>query len=166
MKAGQFSPKQDTRDSFEMLFSKHLNFLFDEFAFKIISVKKDNYGCVISCQNNTTALQAALSPLDGQIIISVYRIVDGQIPKYPLFFDRNADFLVFSLDTLSKLKTGQFIRQEQKDLFDAKGIERIVKEYADLLKRYGTDFLHGNFGILPELKEVVARQAKELEHER
>ena len=161
----EYKPKPDMRDVFEAFCSKHLNFLLDDFAFKVVSVEKDNYGCFITCRNNTTALKASLCPLDGQIIICIYRIVDGKIPKYPLFFDRHAEFLVFSLDTLSKLKTGKFILQEQKDLFDAKSIERIVKEYAELLKQYGAEFLRGDFSILPQLKEIVARQAKELEHE-
>ena len=153
------------RDVFEALFSKHLAFLMNDFAFKVISVEKDNYGCFITCRNKTTALKASLCPLDGQIAVSIYCIVDDKIPKYPIFFDAHADFLVFSLDTLSKLKTGKFIQQSQKDLFDVNGIERIVKEYAELLKQYGVEFLRGDFSILPQLKEIVARQAKELEHE-
>jgi hypothetical protein len=161
----EFKPKQDTRDAFEELCSKHLDFLFNELAFKVISVEKDNYGCFITYRNDTTALKAGLCPLDGRISFDIYRLIDGEIPKYPLFFDPRAELLVFNLDMLTILKTGKYVEHNRKHLFNKRDIERIVKEYAVLLKQYAFDVLRGDFSVLPEIKTIIARRAKELEHE-
>jgi len=71
-------------------------------------------------------------------------LVDGQIPNIP-FFDPLAELLVFNFDMLTLLRCGRYVEQKQEQLFKQDGIERIVKEYAALLKQYALDVLRGDF---------------------
>ncbi|HEX3626242.1 MAG TPA: hypothetical protein VH280_12530 [Verrucomicrobiae bacterium] len=154
----------DMRDVFESLCTKSLHFLVADFAFKIVSTEKDNLGCFIVFQNDTTALKASMCPLDGRIAFDFYRLVNNIMPKYPIFFDAASDLLVFNFDNVTLLKDGTFVQQRQSDLFSPQGIERIVKEYADLLRRYATDLLRGDFSISEQVKQLISLRSKRLKN--
>jgi hypothetical protein len=60
---------------------------------------------------------------------------------------------------------GEKIEQDHKLMYQNDYMEKKIKEFAAMLKKYGSDILSGDFSLLPKIKERVVRRAKELEHE-
>jgi len=153
-------------DDFERLVRHEFQFLVDDYRFQIIDVEKTNYGCLVWYKNQFTVVRVSLEIYDGGMFVTIYRLRDGSIPEYPVFFDPAAEFLIFDLNDLAIIRTGKKVEQDGELIYDKHYLEAKVKEFASLLKSNGADILSGDFSVLPQIKERVARRAKELEDER
>lgn len=149
-------------DIFETTCHNEFSFL-GEFGFTLIDSMKDNFGCRLTYKNNTTGIKIDLDR--SLLVIDCYKLKDGELPKRPIFFNPNDEFLVFDLNTLLILKTGEKIDQDQKLMYDEHYMKNKIKESAMMLKIHAKDILSGDFSLLPKIKERVIRRAKELENE-
>lgn len=149
-------------DIFEAACQKEFSFLAG-LGFKIVSTEKDNYGCRITYKNNTTAIKINLGR--DLMFIDCYKLKNGEIPKPPIFFNPTDEFLVFDINDLLAIRTGDQIGQDHRLMYKEKYLADKVKEFAEKLKCYGMDILSGDFSLLPEIKKRVIRRAKELENE-
>jgi len=150
---------------FEKLVRNNFQFLTGDFAFQLIDVEKNNYGCLLWYKNQTTVVRVSLELYDGGIFVTIYQLKDGNIPEYPTFFDPAAEFLIFDLNDLLILRTGKKVEQDSSLTYGEEYLTMKVEEFARLLEKHGSDVLSGDFGILAKIKEKVARRAKELEDE-
>jgi len=153
-------------DDFEKFVRKEFQFLIGEYCFQIIDVEKTNYGCLVWYRNQTTVVEVSLELYDDGIFVTIYKLKDGNIPEYPIFFDLAAEFLIFDLNDLLILRTGKKLELDGKLIYKKEYLETKVREFAASLKKNATDVLSGDFAVLPQIKERVAKRAKELEDER
>lgn len=56
----------------------------EEYAFKMVDVTEKPYDVSITYQNPTTALQVGYEPRDRGVFVLLIRLVDGEIPPYPI----------------------------------------------------------------------------------
>lgn len=151
------------RDLFEKFCLREFDYL-SEFGFRLIESKKDNYGCFLTYKNTWVAIKIAL--VGSGIDVNFYRLRDGQIPPYPIFFDPKEDFLVFNAVDLLGVKTGKGFDQTPARLYEKDYLECAVGTFAQLLHEHARDVLCGDFGVLPMIKDRVVKRARELENKR
>ena len=156
---------ETVNDRFEGLVRDRFQFLETDYNFHICETIKDNYGCFIMYKGSVLAIRVSYEIYDAGIYANFYKLKNGNIPKYPVFFNPAEEFLIFDLNNLLLLRCGKIITQDFKRLHEAAYQEYILKQYADSIKKYALDILNGDFSVLPQLKEIVVRRAKELEHE-
>ena len=157
---------QNRNDIYELQVREQFKFLEEEYQFHVWEVLKNNYGCYITYKSPLLAVKVSNEIHEGSMDVSFYKLEDGKIPTYPIFFDPSAEFLVFSLHDLLVLRTGSFITQDWKRLYeDADYLKATVAKFAEAIKRHASDVLKGDFSVLPAIKRLVIRRAKELEHE-
>jgi hypothetical protein len=152
-------------DSFETLCRTHFEFLVSEFGCTVQPVRSDNFGKLITFANGVVSVTFDYCPLDGCICITLYRLINGQLPKLGIFSNPKDELYSFRFDMLILLRTGRIVRQTRADLFNETRINDILSEYARLMKIYAAEFLRGDFRILPEIKAVIQQRARELQHE-
>lgn len=153
-------------DDFEKVARVSFQFLIDDYQFQIIDVEKNNYGCVLWFKNQYTAIRLSLELYDGRLFVTIYKLKKGTIPEYPVFFDSASEFLIFDLNDLAILRTGKKVEQDSELIYKKEYLETKVQELATTLKMNATDVLSGDFTVLPQIKERVAKRVKELEDER
>jgi hypothetical protein len=134
-----------------------------EFGFALNEAEIDDYGCRVSYKNATTGLRADLER--SMISVDCYKLIDGNFPKYPIFFNPSDDFLVFDVNDLFILRLARKVEQDPERMYEIPYMEGKVKEFSNLLRECAGDIFAGDFAILPKIKERVVRRAKELEHE-
>jgi len=151
---------------FEKLARTNFQFLIDDYGSQLIDVEKNNYGCLLWYKNQTTVVRVSLELYDGGIFVTLYKLQNGNIPEFPTFFDPAAEFLIFDLNDLLIVRAGKKVEQDGELIYNEAYLASKVSEFAGLLKQYGNDVLREDFAILPHIKEIVARRARELEEER
>lgn len=149
-------------EEFEKLVRREFHFLIENYGFQIIDVEKSNYGCLVWFKNQWAVVRVSFELYDGGIFVMIYKLTEGNIPEYPVFFDRRAEFLIFDLNDLTIVRTGKRVQQDPKLIYDKEYVAAKIKEFAASLKMNAHDVLSGDFSVLPQIKERVARRAKEL----
>ena len=148
-------------DDFEKHVRREFQFLIDDYRCQIIDVEKNNYGCLVWYKNQSTVVRVSLELYDGGMFVTVYKLKDGSIPEYPVVFDPAGEFSIFDLNDLAILRTGKKVEQDAKLIYKKEYLQTKVQEFATTLKMNATDVLSGDFTVLPQIKERVARRAKE-----
>ena len=153
-------------DICELQVREKFKFLEEEYQFHIWEILKNNYGCYITYKSPFLAVKVSNEIHEGAIGVSFYKLQDGKIPPYPIFFDPSGEFLVFTLHDLLVLRTGSFIEQDSRRLCEESDyMKAVVAKFAEAIKRHARDVLKGDFFVLPAIKRLVVRRAKELENE-
>lgn len=149
---------KDLRETFEERCRLHFAFLSSDFGFRIDSVRKDVFGCFITYINKFAEVKFDFCPLDAWIKVTIFQVIDGQICKPTIFFDPNQELHSFEFDVLTLIRTNKIVTQKEDDLYNVDEIERILSEYAGLMKQCATDVLQGDFKVLPEIKSAIIRK--------
>jgi hypothetical protein len=114
----------------------------------------------VTFKNKTIAIQVSFEPLSGGVFVTVFRLMEnGVLPEYPMRFDPNSDLQVFDFSNVLMLKGISPVKQNHKLLSDCSYVGEIVSEYATLLRKYGDEFLRGDFRVLPQIKQIISRRA-------
>jgi hypothetical protein len=149
---------QKTADSefqeFERLCLECLRFLEDDFGFRVLKIEREPYGTFITYQNSSTAVRASLELREGGIFVLLSRLVDGQIPEYPVFVQANTPLHSFYLDDLVQAKGGE--------LRTNRNIEGSLTKAAEALRVFASDVLKGDFAVFDKLDRVVKERARRL----
>jgi len=152
-----------TKDLFEKLCKKIFKFLEDEFNFKLVNSEQESCGIYITYQNPTTAIRISLEPRGGGVFILMHRLINGKIPKYPIFIEAETLLNSYYLDDLISLKAPSFkIEQQVEKISNHNEIERILVQYANALKHYAKDILKGDFQVFDLLGRIVKKRAEGL----
>lgn len=146
-------------DNFESRVRKAFGFLESERHFQISAVEKDNYGSLVMYKGGFVAIRVSLDLYDGRIFVTIYRLKNGRIPEYPIFYESTAEFLVLSFDDLLTVKGEKALGQNPHQINDPNYQELILNEYANLVKKYGMEIINGNFEVLESIKSLVSKRA-------
>src|SRR4051794_38883272 len=98
-------------DFFEECCRVEFSFLVG-FGFDLIKLEKDNYRCSMVYKNNWTAVKVMLQLQGPGMVIDCYKLKNGEIPPYPVFFDAKQELLVFDLNDLLLARTGTSVEQD------------------------------------------------------
>lgn len=154
---------------------KSFAFLVKKFNFKIVKEAKEPYvfSYRITYKNPTTAIKISYDVRDEGISVLIYRLVNNEIPGYPLFISKKTIINCYYLDDVIEIKSlnpdEEFytIRhvKEFPPIYDDKTIANIVSEYARALEKYASDVLSGDFKIFSELEKIVKKRAEKIAEE-
>jgi len=149
----------DLRETFADYCQRDFEFLVSDFGFRVESIRKDTFGSIVTYVSKFSAITLNYCPHDGWIKVTIFRILDGKIVSSELriTFDPSQDLFSFDFDLLTRVRANKIVKQKTEDLFDHREIERILSEYAILMKQYATDVLRGDFRIMPEIKNAIVQ---------
>jgi len=152
-----------TFDEFKYYCDNMFDYLVTEYNCRETIVEKNAFGYLITYQNSTTAIRISYEPRECAVFILLSRIINGEIPKYPIFIKPETIINCFYLDDIIKLKVPS-ARNESigKYLLSKNDVEIVIQKNANYLKQYATDILNGDFNLFDELDKIVkGRSAKE-----
>lgn len=149
---------------------KDFSFLVEKFNFKIIKEGKEPYAYSyrITYKNKTTAINVSYDIRDEGISVLIYRLVDGEIPTYPIFVTKDTMVNCYYFDTIIALRSSNpdedlYTKEHVKEfppIYDEKTIEKIVSEYAKAVRKYGKDIMTGDFRVFNELENELKKNNK------
>lgn len=158
------SYRKNEKDEFEILCRDSFKYLETDFKCKLISVVHDAHGTYLVYKNLASAVKISFAPYDGYIYVDVVRLLNGNIPQYPIFIKSDSILYEYSLfdvimrkDPSFKIKIPSFNEWNKYDI-----IKRDIRLRAEWLKTYASDILRGDFSIFPELEKIVKARAEEI----
>ena len=143
-------------DSFEKECRKCFKFLEEEFAFKPPKRQRTHMSPSLTYQNDTTAVEVSLEPLDGGVFVLLSRLINGKIPEYPIFVTREMTLHSYYLDDLVNLKMPDTpVRETSEDPLDEREVKKLLAQGAAQLRELGGDILRGDFSVFDKLDKIV-----------
>jgi len=147
---------KDLLDRFEQECKRRFKFLEEEFGFKPPKRQRISVFCSLTYQNETTAVDVSLEPMEGGVFLLVSRLLNGEIPKYPIFVTRKMTLHAFYLDDLVRLRRPNAARRQAGvDLVSGREIAKSLARSAAQLRELGEDILKGDFAVFSELEKIV-----------
>jgi hypothetical protein len=150
--------------TFVALVRETFAYLETEFGATISKREKNAYAVYVTYQNSTTGVQIELSSQKEGVTVMVIRLVDGQVPAYPIFITEDTELNWFNaLDFVDPPRTSLVPDVTLSDPMepDPEELRDCLEWFADILKRHASDVLKGDFGVLESIeKRVRARAAK------
>jgi hypothetical protein len=144
------------------LFRDAFSFLVDDFGFKEKSIELDERGIDLLFCNQTTGIRASYEPNEGGIFVMLIRLVDGELPDYPVFIDEDTTLNYFDLQDLLSVRVPLY----EEDDFDIGQtdieLENHLKILANNLRTKAEDILKGDFVIFSKLEKLVKERARQL----
>lgn len=153
-------------EKFETLAREAFRFLEDDYEFKLMQTTRDRYTLVMLYQNTTTGIQVEFEPREDKIWLMLYRLVNGQLPKYKNVLDIDSDMTNrFDLDTLIEFKAPWFLaaRKAQRTALSEYNMQSSLVETATALRQYGEDILNGNFTDFADLGRLKQERLRHLQ---
>ena len=95
-----------------------------------------------------------------RVEVQLMRLVDGQLPAYPIFIVDAVAVDTFYLDELLALRrpgAQEFVTRQRG--LSAEEIEAQLVFWSGTLREYGQDFLAGDLRVLDELEQIVRNRA-------
>lgn len=149
--------------NFEKNCLQRFRFLEEEFGYVIKKKERESYGIFITYQNPTTAIRISFEPREGGIFVLISRLVEGKIPKYPIFIQPDTVLHSFYLDDVVRTKVPNFqFSFKGEKLSSADQFEKALDEVVDTLKKYASDILKGNFESFKEVERIVKKRQEAL----
>lgn len=103
------------------------------------------------------------------VFVFIYRLVNGQLRDNVLPITDESEITCFDFnDALAadqKMKPAYEYGDDSEYFDEQNGLLNYVMEFATRLKRYGGEFLVGNFAAVLSVEEAIKRRARELNQE-
>jgi hypothetical protein len=121
---------------------------------ELSSIEQDTYGVEITYKNQTTGIKVSFEVRENDIFVYLIRLINGEIPAY-----LDAPSRWFYLDNVVKFRSPSTTlpRKGFGEQLTPDDIEHMLAVYADALKEYGEDVLHGDFSVFVELGRQIDR---------
>jgi hypothetical protein len=157
------------RKTLELLFREVFGFLLDEFNFRIILSKSDNFGYYMTVLNPTTGIELEYEIRECFVNIVLYKLIDQKLVKRTnsAIID-GTPITGFSFDWILALRNPEVeilptYKYEEYSIFHDKeiGFKAYLSMIAQKLKEYASDILKGDFSIFPELDVMVKEHWKD-----
>lgn len=155
-------------EKFETLARETFRFLEDDYEFKLMQTTRDRYTLVMLYQNTTTGIQVEFEPREHRAGLMLYRLVDGQLPKYRDVWDLDSDMTNrFDLDTLIEFKAPWLLtaRKAQRTTLSDYDMQSSLVETATALRQYGEGILRGIFTDFADLGRLKQERLRKVQTE-
>ncbi len=150
-------------DVFTEISKETFKFLKNEYGFYELIEERESYGVYLTYKNNTTAVRISYEPMEGGVFVLLARLVNGEIPKDPIFIKPDTELNSFYLDDLVKLRKPDILVESKPQIESS---QEEVRQYliivSDQLRECAGDVLSGKFNVFRELDRVVKDRQKEL----
>ncbi len=99
--------------------------------------------------NNTTGIMCSYDIREG-VKVSVVRLKGGELPRYSPenWFSVRGLLNIYEAD--NKIDTKYLDERREINVYDLKGIESVLMQYAEVLKKYGNIVMSGDFSVFPK----------------
>lgn len=123
---------------------------------EVIGVEEDSYGAEVTYKNETTAVKISFEVRENAVFVYLIQLIDGEVPAY-----LDAPSRWFYLDNVLEFKSPSSgpIQKELEDWLTPESVGYLLASYADALKNYGEDVLHGDFSVFAELTRRIDRSS-------
>ena len=155
------------RKNFDQIVLEQFNFLINDYGFKLVKKREENWGYDIVFLSATTGVRIIYEIREAYIFIKLYRLVNGELVENPCPIIENSVLNVFSLGDIVTIRNPDATMKPayqygvDSEFYDEEnGLTLYVSKFADNLKNYAEDVLTGNFGIFTELDTIVKERAK------
>jgi hypothetical protein len=145
---------------FQIECKQAFHFLENNYNFKLKKVKNSVYSTCILYQNSTTAVEICFEKRELQVLVLLMKLINGEIPKYPMFIQPDTVINSFYLDDLMALNAVDIEQKEWGYELTAEDLKETITKYAHYLKEFGKDVLRGDFKIFVELEKKVKERVK------
>ena len=144
---------------FEDACRRAFKFLEAKYGFAVIQASTDPAEAHITYANDTTAVDIRYELKDNVIFVYLVRLRDGKLPADLFQIRPGKPIDRHEIGSLIELRCPS-LRLAQSSFrypFSKKDFEIILFRYADVLKKYATDILGGNFSVFAELELWLRR---------
>ncbi len=148
--------------------SRYFRFLEEDFQMSVIATDDaTNWETSVTYGSHTSAVIVRYSVEFDRAEVELIRLVDGKVPKVPIFIHPDTSIDRGLLDNLLLVRAPSEA-EELKGLggLDSKALERSLSFQALALQRHAMDFLSGSFAAFNDLdtliKDRVARNPQKL----
>jgi hypothetical protein len=136
----------------------HFDFLIDH-GFTMTGIEARNWWQVtVTYRSDVSAVVVALSFEYLRVEVSVLRLVDGELPAYPIFVVDSVPVNTFLADWLLKLRGDPGNEPDRGVGSDE--VEAQLAFWATSLQQYGGDFLAGDLTVLDQLEQMIRDNAR------
>jgi hypothetical protein len=136
----------------------HFDFLID-FGFTLTDISgQDWWQVTATYRSDVSAVVVAFSVEYVRVDMSLLRLVDGELPAYPIFIVDSVPVNTFHADWLLKLR-GDPGTEPGGGLNDAE-VEAQLAFWAQVLRTLGRDFLAGDLAVLDQLETMIRDNAR------
>lgn len=123
------------------------------------SESSDNWGQRVVYANATTGLIVHSSIEFNRVEVSLVRLVEGEVPPYPIFVSNTPVLHQFLIDNLLALRAPELIHELRKLVgLGGKERDRQLTAYGHWLDQYAGDVLDGDFTAFAEMEREVRRR--------
>ena len=152
---------------FRNLIMNSFSYLISDFDFKLKKEEDNDSGYYITFMNDTTGVRISYVPRDGGAKILLYKLINGELPEYPIFINDDTELNQFYIFDLIVLRNPNY-KKDFPGIFNSnKYIEmEAIEEYGTAVKEYAADILRGDFTVFSELEKIVKARARKIREER
>jgi hypothetical protein len=144
-----------TLDAWQARIAPYFDFLRTQYQFSVAPGDASTVWVTRAVyRSNTTAVQVDFSVEFDRVEVRLVRLVDGEVPEYPIFVTPNITLHYFLLDDVLELRAPELLSdlQSLKGLGDEQ-VEASLAFQARALEAYASDVLQGDFTIFGLLEE-------------
>lgn len=145
---------------------RHFGFI-DRFGFVLTSVDASNLWEVRATYRSERAALAVIRSVEFQRVeVQLMRLIDGELPEYPIFVVDSVAVNTFYVDDLVALRRADAdqVLARQHGLL-AEEVEDQLTFWSDALREHGQDFLAGDLRVLDELERLVRDRTRQYPQE-
>jgi hypothetical protein len=158
-----------SKDSLEKLFEESFSFLIDDFNFKIIKSRDEDWGYSYEATNNTTGIEIVYEFTQAYVNIMIFKLINGEIIKNTVQAIRHDEIINgFSMDLIVQIRNPKDLIKpayqygKDSDFYKPKvGLKNYVSLFVGNLKKYAFDVLNGDFSIFTQLDEIMKKKYKD-----
>jgi hypothetical protein len=153
-------------EKFEVFAREAFCFLENDYGFKLVKTVRDRFTAFMLYQNLTTGIEIEFDPRENQIWLMLYRLIDGQLPKYDRVSDLDHDMTNrFDLDTLLEFKAPHLLATQkgQRIMLSEHDMQASLVEIAAALRQYGEGILTGDFADFVDLGRLKQERLRKMQ---
>lgn len=130
----------------------------------VVSEEENAYGVFITYLNKTTFVRISYEPREDGLFIFLSKLINGDVPEYPIFIDQDTEINGFYLDDLLSVRAPEEIKNFKERLSKEQRYEisEMLVFYASMLEKHAVDILQGDFYIFPELELIVKQRMRNI----
>jgi hypothetical protein len=153
---------QARADEWQASVNEHFGFLESIYGFRVTQVDASSvWNNRVTYQTATTGVYVDSNAEFGRVEVSLVRLLDGELPLYPIFVRRDTVLHEFPLDWLLMVRARHLLSELRaaKGLNDEQ-VEKSLKLLAGAVNDYAADVLRGDFSIFAALEALVKQNAQ------
>lgn len=134
-------------------------FLKQKYEFREVSNVIDKYQCIIKMQNDTTGISINYERREDDIIVYLYRLIDGAMIDDKIPISADIPLNCIDLRYVVMLKKGESITDY--DWKEGKSYDDLIQNIIYDLKNYAEDILKGNFDVFSKVDAMAKKRRLE-----